>query len=296
MFFLSLTQGKEDYFWIHFKKKVMKAILTILLTIITATTFAQSNFHGKAIYMSKTTMDMSMFGKMSEQQKKQRMARMKSFLEKTYTLTFNKTTSSFKEEAKLDAPGTSGSRWGRSNGQGSIYKNTKDKKMIEDVEQFSKRFLVAEDMEQFQWEMGMESKKIGQYTCYKATLIKEDTTVDWGSIFRRGGKKKDSVKTKEVIPAKKMLTVTAWYTPQIPVSTGPDTYYGLPGLILELNAGRMTMLCTEVSISSKEVLEIKAPNKGKEVSRKEYNKIVKVKTAELKERFQSRGNRGRRLK
>ena len=76
MFFLSLTQGKEDYFWIHFKKKVMKAILTILLTIITATTFAQSNFHGKAIYMSKTTMDMSMFGKMSEQQKKQRMAYM----------------------------------------------------------------------------------------------------------------------------------------------------------------------------------------------------------------------------
>tara|TARA_B110000503_G_scaffold54693_1_gene87853 strand:+ start:6070 stop:6903 length:834 start_codon:yes stop_codon:yes gene_type:complete len=275
--------------------KVMKTVFIFLLTIITATTFAQSDFQGKATYMSKTTMDMSMFGKMSEQQKKQRMARMKSFLEKTYTLTFNKTTSSFKEEAKLDAPGASGPSWGRSNGQGSIYKNTKDKKMIEDVEQFSKRFLVAEDMEQFQWEMGMESKKIGQYTCYKATLIKEDTTVDWGGIFRRDSKKKDSIKTKEAIPTKKMLTVTAWYTPQIPVSTGPDIYYGLPGLILELNAGRMTMLCTEVSISSKEVLEIEAPNKGKEVSRKEYNKIVKVKTAELKERFQSRGDRGRRL-
>lgn len=273
----------------------MKTVFIFLLTIITATTFAQSDFQGKATYMSKTTMDMSMFGKMSEQQKKQRMARMKSFLEKTYTLTFNKTTSSFKEEAKLDAPGAYGPSWGRSNGQGSIYKNTKDKKMIEDVEQFSKRFLVAEDMEQFQWEMGMESKKIGQYTCYKATLIKEDTTVDWGGIFRRDSKKKDSIKTKEAIPTKKMLTVTAWYTPQIPVSTGPDIYYGLPGLILELNAGRMTMLCTEVSISSKEVLEIEAPNKGKEVSRKEYNKIVKVKTAELKERFQSRGDRGRRL-
>jgi GLPGLI family protein len=90
-----------------------------------------------------------------------------------------------------------------------------------------------------------------------------------------------------------MMRITAWYTPQIPVSTGPDTYYGLPGLILEINAGRTTMLCTEVTISSKEVLEIDAPNKGKEVSREEYIKIVKVKTAELKERFQSRGNRGR---
>jgi GLPGLI family protein len=271
----------------------MKLLFTFLLALATVTTFAQKNFQGKATYMSKTTMDMSRFGKMSEQEKKQRMQRMKSFLEKTYTLTFNKTASSFKEEVKLEAPGASGPSWGRSNGQGSIYKNTKDKKMIEDVEQFSKRFLVVEEMEQAQWEMGMETKKIGQYTCYKATLVKEDTNIDWGSIFSRSTKKKDSTNTKDAEPSKKMMRITAWYTPQIPVSTGPDTYYGLPGLILEINAGRTTMLCTEVTISSKEVLEIDAPNKGKEVSREEYIKIVKVKTEELKERFQSRGNRGR---
>ena len=271
----------------------MKLLFTFLLALATVTTFAQKNFQGKATYMSKTTMDMSRFGKMTEQQKKQRMQRMKSFLEKTYTLTFNKTASSFKEEVKLEAPGASGPSWGRSNGQGSIYKNTKDKKMIEDVEQFSKRFLVVEEMEQAQWEMGMETKKIGQYTCYKATLVKEDTNIDWGSIFSRSTKKKDSTNTKDAEPSKKMMLITAWYTPQIPVSTGPDTYYGLPGLILEINAGRTTMLCTEVTISSKEVLEIDAPNKGKEVSREEYIKIVKVKTEELKERFQSRGNRGR---
>ena len=271
----------------------MKLLFTFLLALATVTTFAQKNFQGKATYMSKTTMDMSRFGKMTEQQKKQRMQRMKSFLEKTYTLTFNKTASSFKEEVKLEAPGASGPSWGRSNGQGSIYKNTKDQVMIEDVEQFSKRFLVTEKMEQAQWELGMETKKIGQYTCYKATLVKEDTNIDWGSIFSRNTKKKDSTKTKDVKPAKKMLSIIAWYTPQIPVSTGPDKYYGLPGLILEINAGRTTMLCTEVTISSKEVLEIDAPNKGKEVSREEYIKIVKVKTEELKERFQSRGNRGR---
>jgi len=272
----------------------MKSLFIFLLVFVTTISFAQKNFQGKATYMSKSTIDMSRFGKMSEQQKKQRMQRMKSFLEKTYTLTFNKTASSFKEEVKLEAPGASGPSWGRSNGQGSIYKNTKDKKMIEDVEQFSKRFLVVEEMEQAQWEMGMETKKIGQYTCYKATLVKEDTNIDWGSIFSRSTKKKDSTNTKNAEPAKKMMSITAWYTPQIPVSAGPDTYYGLPGLILEINAGRTTMLCTEVTISSKEVLEIEAPSKGKEVSRDEYNEIVKIKTAELKERFQSRGNRGSR--
>ncbi len=188
----------------------MRSFFVFLLAFITATTFSQKNFQGKATYMSKTTMDMSRFGKMSEQQKKQRLARFKSFLEKTYTLTFNKTASSFKEEVKLDAPGASGPSWGKSNGQGSIYKNTRKEKMIEDVEQFSKRFLVTEDMEQSQWEMGIETKKIGQYTCYKATLVKEDKNIDWGSIFsRRGNKKKDSTNAKENKPVKKMFTVTA---------------------------------------------------------------------------------------
>jgi GLPGLI family protein len=270
---------------------MIKSLCTVLFALATITSFSQNNFQGKAIYMSKTTLDMSRYDKMSEQQKKQMMARFKSFLEKTYTLTFNKTTSSFRENVKLEGPGASGPSWSRSNGQGSIYKNISDKSMIEDVEMFSKRFLVSEKMEPLQWEMGMETKKIGNYTCYKATLVKEDTKVDWGAIFsrRRNNKKKDSTKTSENMPEKKMLTVTAWYTPQIPVSTGPDVYWGLPGLILELNAGRTTMLCTEVSINSDEVLEIQEPKKGKKVTRVAYTKIVKEKTAELKERFKNRG-------
>ena len=61
----------------------MKLLFTFLLAIITVTTFAQKDFQGKATYMSKTTMDMSRFGdQMSEQQKKQMMARFKNFLEK----------------------------------------------------------------------------------------------------------------------------------------------------------------------------------------------------------------------
>ena len=274
----------------------MKPLFTLFLALVTVATFAQKNFQGKATYMSKTSMDMSRFDKMSEQQKKQMMSRFKSFLEKTYTLSFNKTTSTFKENVKLEGPGASGPSWGRSNGQGSIYKSLTDKKMIEDVEQFSKRFLVEENMDQLKWDMGMETKKIGNYTCYKATLVKEDTNVDWGSIFSRRGrnKKKDSAKTEDKISDKKMLIVTAWYTPQIPVSSGPDKYWGLPGLILELNAGRMTMLCTEVSISSDKTLVINEPKKGKKVSREEYTSIVKEKTEELKQRFQNRRSGGRR--
>ena len=106
----------------------MKLFIPILFfSLLTTISFSQKNFQGKAKYMSKTTMDMSRFDKMPEERKKQIMARMKNFLEKTYTLNFTKTESSFKEDAKLSTPGTSnGPRWAvASNGQGSIYKNVK---------------------------------------------------------------------------------------------------------------------------------------------------------------------------
>lgn len=272
-----------------------KIVVYTLLLLLVGTTSAQSKFQGKATYMSKTTMDMSRFDKMSEQQKKQMMARFKSFLEKTYTLSFNRQESSFKENVKLEAPGASGPSWARSNGQGSIYKNIKERKMIEDKEQFSKRFLIKENMQQPQWKLASETKQIGQFTCYKATYEKKDTNIDWGNIFRRGDnqKKKDSTKTKENKPKpEKTVVVTAWYSPQIPVSAGPAEYWGLPGLILELNAGRTTMLCTEVVLNPEENLEIKVPTKGKEVTREEYNSIVKEKSEELREQFRNRRRNG----
>lgn len=272
----------------------MKSFFSLLLfSLLTTFSFAQQNFQGKATYMSKTTMDMSRFDKMPEERKKQIMARMKNFLEKTYTLSFTRQESSFKENVKLEAPGASGPSWAVSNGQGSIYKNAKEGKMVEDVETFSKRFLIVEKMEQPKWQLGSETKKIGQYTCYKATLTRENTNIDYGSIFGRRSRdnnaKKDSTHTKKKeVNAPKLETITAWYTPQIPVSTGPKNYYGLPGLILEINAGRTTILCTEIIMNPKEKIDIKEPKKGKEVTRKEYNTIVKEKSEELREQFRAR--------
>ena len=102
----------------------MKQIIILAILLFSVVTFSQNNFQGKATYMSKTTMDMSRYDKMSEQQKKQMMNRFKSFLEKTYTLSFNKTTSSFRENVQLEGPGASGPRGfgsGLSEGSHSAY-------------------------------------------------------------------------------------------------------------------------------------------------------------------------------
>jgi len=268
----------------------MKQIITLLLAFFSLTLFAQKGFQGKAVYMSKTTVDMSAFGngQMTEQRKQQIMDRMKNFLEKTYILNFDQSSSEFKEDAKLEAPvggNNRGFNFGGT-GSGSIYKNAKESKMIEATEFFGKRFLITEEMKQPQWQLGSETKKIGQYTVYKATMTRVNNDFDWRSMRRsRNSEEKDSTQTKE-----KTELVTAWYTPEIPVSTGPDKYYGLPGLILELNVGRTTMLCTEVVLNPTEKEDIKAPIKGDKVTREEYNATIKKKAEEMRDRFRGRGN------
>ncbi|MFD0993741.1 GLPGLI family protein [Tenacibaculum geojense] len=278
----------------------MKSIITFLLICISFTVFSQKEFQGKAVYQSKTSFDMSRFGnrEMSEQQKKRIMDRMKNMLEKTYVLNFNKTTSIYKEEEKLEAPGRGGFGFGGFSG-GVQYKNTSEKKFLESIEFFGKKFLIQEEESLPEWEMTAETKQIGEYICYKATMLKSTDAFDWRNMRRRGrrdNKSKDSTHVKTVtdeIEMPKQILVTAWYTPQIPVSNGPGMYWGLPGLILEVNSGNTTVLCTEVVLNTKEKLEIEEPTKGEEVTREEYNSIVKKKMEEMREMWRGRRGGGR---
>lgn len=63
------------------------------------------------------------------------MERMKSMLEKTFILDFNKTESMYKEDEALEAP--SGGRGGFNMGgmsAGTVYKNVKDNQLLQDQE------------------------------------------------------------------------------------------------------------------------------------------------------------------
>ena len=102
---------------------------------------------------------------------------------------------------------------------------------------------------------------------------------------------KDGAKTSfmDQIELPKEITITAWYTPEIPVSQGPEGYWGLPGLILEVNDGKTTILCSKIVLNPKEKAEIKAPSNGKEVSQKEYDEIVTKKMEEMSEMNNGRG-------
>jgi len=282
----------------------LKRSIILTLLISSAFVFAQ-DFQGKAYYMSKTNPDLDSWGgqQMSEAQKKQIMERMRSMFEKTYILTFDKVSSIFKEEEVLEAPGQRGfGMWGNSFSAGPQYKNVKTQQFIQDQEFFGRQFLITDSLQKLDWKLGTETKQIGQYLCMKATATKTVDEFDWRSMRRRDrnnqdkATKTDSTKTTSVsdeIEVPKTIEITAWYTLQIPVNQGPGEYWGLPGLILEVNADRTTILCSKITINPQQKIEIEAPEKGKVISRTDYNATVKKKMEEMREMYRGRGGRGR---
>ena len=286
-------------------KSIPKTIATSCLAVIISVVSNAQEFQGEAHYFSKTTVNMDNFGgrQMSEEMRKQIAERMKSMLEKSFVLTFNKEASIYKEEEVLEAPGQGGRgfRMMGSFAAGPQYKNVKEDLMLEENEFFGKQFLIKDKLQQLEWKLEGETKQIGQYLCMKATAVKKLDGMDFTSFRRRGRNneaeetKKDSTNTAKVtdeIEMPKEIVVTAWYTPQIPVNQGPGEYWGLPGLILEVNADRTTILCSKIVINPRGEAVIEKPDKGKEVTRKEYNEIVKKKTEEMREMFRGRGRRG----
>ncbi|MFP4847001.1 GLPGLI family protein [Winogradskyella sp. PE311] len=272
------------------KKPFLKFTVLLITLCVSVTSLAQ-DFQGKAYYMSKTTMDLDQFGgrEMTPDRKKQIEERMKSFLEKQYILTFNKEESIYKEDEKLEAATGGGRGFGgfaSSFTGGPKYKNVKSKELLQDQEFFGKQFLIKDDLKDLEWTMGSETKQIGNYTVFKATAVKPITGFDFSNFRPRRGQ--DAEKEEEKEEEIKTVEVTAWYTMQIPINQGPDDYWGLPGLILEVNEGRTTILCTKITMNSKDKDNIDKPEKGEVVTQKEYTEITTKKMEEF------RNNRGRR--
>lgn len=259
---------------------ISKFWIFILTFLVSGSLFAQ-DFQGKAYYFSKSTMELGSFGdRMTEAQKKQIFENLKNRLEKTYILTFNKEESLFKEEDKLDAISGATDTWGKNFTPGDQYKNIKTNTLLQDQEFYGKRFLVKDNLLTIGWELTSETKQIGQYTVFKATAMVPTSQLTWYD-FSWGELNENN--SEEV----KMTKVTAWYSSQIPVSQGPLEYWGLPGLILEVNVGNTTMLCSKIIMNPKEKEIIEAPDKGKVVSKTEYKEIISGKMKEM------RDNRGR---
>lgn len=253
------------------------SILSLSLVLISQLFFAQ-NFRGRAIYESKTNMagDVQMQGSgMSDAQIKMIEAQLKKAFEKTFVLDFDATKSTYTEEQKLAQAPTSGFqiRTLSSSSSGLLYKNIKAKESVNAVEGMDgKNYLVTTQLPQYDWQISSETKNIGIYKCIKATVIIKVTNQEKQEYAE--SIKKKNISSFITYEEPKDRTISAWFTMDIPVSTGPENYQGLPGLILEMNMDKTTLLCSKIIMNPKDATEIKRPSKGKTIDEKTYEKIM----------------------
>ena len=143
-----------------------------------------------------------------------------------------------------------------------VYYDFGKNEMTQQVMFMTRNFLLSDSIKKKAWKLITKSVKILDYTCMGAELKKGDQTI------------------------------TAWYTPEIPISTGPDEFFGLPGLVLaiEIN-GEYAFVATSIDLTPPKKGVFSKPDEGNKVNREEFNKIVYEK---LNEWTETRARRRRR--
>ncbi len=262
-------------------------MITLFFSLMVSTMLAQ-DFTGIATYKTQRKVDIQLDSTVNDAMQEQIQAMLKKQFQQEYTLEFDKNQGVYKRVQKLDDKTTIGGGGMQivvaGSGNNNVrYSNAAENRLVYKNEIFGKIFLIKDQLEEQNWVMTKETKNIGEYLCFKATY--EDTREVRSFSTGEDGEEPGETVTEETI------TVTAWYTPQIPVKLGPDEYHGLPGLILEVSDGTTTMLCSKVVLNPNDGVDLTEPSSGKEVTQAEFEEIMDAKMKEMNEQFQSDGRR-----
>ena len=129
----------------------------------------------------------------------------------------------------------------------TIYTDLNEQTCLGQRKIFEETLLVKDSTRKIKWKITDETREIAGYTCRRANGIMLD------SIY-----------------------VVAFFTGKIPVPGGPESFNGLPGMILgvALPHENVSWFATKVTDTSIPPNAVAAPKKGKPVDDKEYRKTV----------------------
>lgn len=260
----------------------LKQKTSLIVTLFIVMMVNAQDFQGIATYKSHRQMDFKTSDStINSELQKELQEQLKRQYQQEFTLTFNKNESLYKKNEKLEAPMPSrgGITITVSDGSDIMYKNIKEYRFINQIEKYGKQFSIKDSLPSPKWELLNETKNIGVYTCFKAQI-------------RTKFKTQTLTEANEIETVMKDKIITAWYTPQIPIGNGPAEFFGLPGLILEINDGKLTLVCTKIVINPEEVITIDEPKKGKVVTQKEFDDIIEKKTKEMMKQSGARSKNG----
>lgn len=134
-------------------------------------------------------------------------------------------------------------------GSSTIYINLNDSLFLKTIDFLGDLYLVDFNHKHINWKITNEKKQIEKFTCYKAEAV---INMDNGQNAQ--------------------VKVIAWFTPQIPVPFGPDGYYGLPGLILELHEKGLVFYGTEIKLDNK--TKVRRPTRGIRIKENDLNRKI----------------------
>lgn len=247
----------------------MKKLTLILLCFLPFLSFSQDN-EGEIIYeqIIKIEFDRSrMPDHMKDMEKmipkEQRYKKQLVFNEQaTYFQHFNDPNAEAVEVA-TEGPG-SRMRMMMMRPEEKTYVDLSKMALVQQKDFFGRMFLIKDSVETHDWKITGDQKTILDYPVMKAV-----TTVD-------------------------SMEVVAWFAPTIPVAGGPEGMAGLPGMVLEvsLQNGKIQMVAEKIDMRKVAKNELEEPKKGKEVTREEYNEIVKEKMKEMREANGGHGGHG----
>lgn len=259
--------------------KNLKRTLVLACLGLYSTIHAQ-NFNGIATYKSKQNIQLDIDTAQMQGMGTQIMDMLRKQFEKDFVLEFNQYESLYKEDKALEAPQPAGMVMmiEETGGASHIYKNTKEKRYVNQSESFGKLFLIKDKLHDLDWKLLNETKTIGQYKCYKATLEREVEVMESQVMVNPT---EEEQKLPE--PKKKTIEIVAWYAPDIPVNAGPEEFYGLPGLILQLENDEKTIICSKITLNPKTTIEIKEPTKGKIITQEKYRAVMEKKMKQIQE-------------
>lgn len=164
-----------------------------------------------------------------------------------YEMRFNTIESNFKLMPFLENDANPNLK--RAVSYGIYHNNIEKNTSLHQLYAFDEYYLIKDESNPFVWKISNESKKIGDYLCYKAIAIVENHL---------------NVKSE----------IIAWFAPELPFQFGPKNYGGLPGLILAIIERGHYFYAKKIILSNEEEI-IMVPSKGKKVSKEEFNEIGK---------------------
>ena len=269
--------------------KTKRCFLLVLLLLGFGSAFSQ-DLTGRAFYKASNQIMIRIDSTdMSPEEVSEAHEIMKKPWQRDFVLTFTPTESNWQQVATLDksseakpAEGMTISLSGREDD--ILYKNVAEQSFIQEQEFMGREFLIRDNLVPENWELSEETKEIGDYTARKASYSK---IVD---------SRRFSTGMAEMEAVKDTIEVIVWYTPQIPVAHGPESYFGLPGLILEVHNGGRAYYCEKIELNpSADPVLIRVPKQGKEMDSTEFRAMQEESILQMEGQYQGKpGGKNRR--